>query len=557
MKEGVTRQRDRDAQDHNIAAGKAVASAVRSTLGPKGMDKMLVGAGSQITITNDGATLLDDMRIENPTGKMLIEVAESQEEEAGDGTTTAVVLTGELLEQAEDLLEQDIHPSSIIRGYRLASREIPSIIDDLAIDIDPTDEDVLRRVAETSMTGKGAEQHKEFLADIIVDTVSHLIESTDDGVQVRRSEFDTTPTNPETLQNSIETETFVGAPITESEVLFGAMITNKDKGHEDMPDGFDDAKVLVTSDAIELGETEPDAKVTVNTPAERQALIESERQAYRKMIDGIVESGANVVVAQSGIDKQARRLFAREGILALQRVNKGTINTLADIMQCPVVADVDSFTPDDLGSASFQYDEGDDAFYVTDVEDPKAVTIILRGSTEQLLDEIERGVEDAMRSVFLAVEQGRVLAGGGAPEVAIAARLREYGQGVSGREQLAVEAYADAVEVIPKILAENAGLDGIDILVELRAAHEDGNVRSGLDVESGGVVDTHEAGVLESVRGKKNAFTAATEAANMILKIDDIINASDLSDDDEEEDGPPGGAGGMPGGAGGMPGGMM
>jgi thermosome len=544
MSEESQRVKDKDAQEYNISAARAVAEAVRSTLGPKGMDKMLVDSMGDVTITNDGVTILKEMDIDNPTAEMIIEVAETQEDEAGDGTTTAVAVAGELLKNAQDLLEQDIHPTAIIKGFHLASQQAREEVDNVAERVDTDDEALLRKVAETSMTGKGAELDKEHLAQVIVDAVQQVA-------------VDTDAEDVETLvdRDFLKLETQTGRSASESELLRGAVI-DKDPVHDDMPSTVTDADVLLLNEAVEVEEANVDTEVNVTDPSQLQQFIEQEEQQLRDKVDQIIATGADVVFCQKGIDDMAQHYLAKEGILAVRRVKKSDVEFLSEILDAAIVSDLDDVTSADLGFGDVERDDDDDLFYVSGDEDAHGVTLLLRGSTEHVVDELERGVTDAIDVVSSTVTDGRVVAGGGAIEVEVANRLRDYADSVEGREQLAVEAFADALELVPRVLSENAGLDSIDTLVELRAAHEDGRERAGLNVFSGDVVDTFDAGVVEPAHAKEQALTSATEAANLVLKIDDIIAAGDLSTDKDDDEGGAGGMGGGMGGMGGMGGAM-
>ncbi|MFC7075416.1 thermosome subunit beta [Haloarcula halophila] len=543
--EDSQRMKDKSAQEHNISAARAVAESVRSTLGPKGMDKMLVSSMGDVTVTNDGVTILQEMDIDNPTASMIVEVAETQEDEAGDGTTSAVAIAGELLKNAQDLLEQDIHPTAIIKGFDMAASESKEIVADIATDVDPDDEDLLRKVAETSMTGKGAELNKELLAQLIVDAVNAVTVEAEDGSVVADLEY-----------LNIETQT--GSSAGNSELLEGAVI-DKDAVHEEMAENVDDAKVLLIDTAIELDETDVDAQLSVDDPSQLQTFLDKEEEQLKEMVDQIAATGANVVFCQKGIDDMAQHYLAQQGILAVERAKKSDIEFLKEVLGARVVSDLDSATEDDLGHGSVERDAAEGLFYVEGTgADAHGVTLLLRGSTDHVVDELERGVTDALDVVASTVANGTVLGGGGAPEIEVAARLRDYADSVEGREQLAVEAFADALEIIPRTLAENAGLDSIDTLVDLRAAHEDGQVSAGLNVFTGDVEDTLETGVVEPAHAKRQALSSAVEAANLVLKIDDIIAAGDLSTSgDGDEGGAPGGAPGGMGGMGGGMGGMM
>ncbi len=535
MSEDSQRVKDRDAQDYNIQAARAVAEAVRSTLGPKGMDKMLVDSMGDVTITNDGVTILKEMDIDNPTAEMIIEVAETQEDEAGDGTTTAVAVAGELLKNAEDLLEQDIHPTAIIKGFHLASRQARDEIDDVSESIDTEDEDLLRKVAETSMTGKGAELDKEHLSQIIVDAIQSV--TVDDQVDMEYL--------------NIETQT--GQAVSNSELLKGAVI-DKDPVNDNMPKEVDEAKILLLNEAIEVEEANVDTEVNVTDPSQLQQFLDQEEKQLKDKVQTIVDSGADVVFCQKGIDDLAQHYLAKEGILAVRRVKKADVRFLREILGANIVSDLDDFSEEDLGFGDVSRDDEDELFYVRGAENAHGVTLLLRGSTDHVVDELERGVTDALDVVAQTVSDGRIVSGGGAIEVEVASRLRDFADSVEGREQLAVEAFADSLELVPRVLAENAGLDSIDTLVDLRAAHEGGDERAGLNVFSGDVEDTFEAGIVEPAHAKEQALTSATEAANLVLKIDDIISAGDLSTDkgDDEGGAPAGGMGGMGGMGGAM-----
>ncbi|AXG08061.1 thermosome subunit [Haloplanus rubicundus] len=541
MGEDAQRVKDKDAQEYNISAARAVAESVRSTLGPKGMDKMLVDSMGTVTITNDGVTILQEMDIDNPTAEMIVEVAETQEDEAGDGTTTAVAIAGELLKEAQDLLEQDIHPTAIIKGFNMAAEKAREEVDDIAERVDASDEELLRKVAETSMTGKSSELDKELLAQLVVDAVQAVTVEADDGSHIVDLEF-------------VEIETQTGRSASESELLNGAVI-DKDPVNDDMPVEFDAADVLLLNDPIEVEETDADTSVSIDSPDQLQQFLDSEERQLREKVDQIVATGADVVFCQKAIDDLAQYLLAKEGILAVRRTKKSDMGFLQEILGAEIVSDLDSATDAHLGHGSISRDADAGLFYV-EGDDAHGVTLLLRGSTEHVVDELERGIKDALDVVSATASDGRVLAGGGAIEVELAGRLRDYADDISGREQLAVGAFADALEIVPRVLASNAGLDSIDTLVSLRAAHEDGDVHAGLNVFSGDVVDTYEAGVVEPAHSKEQALSSATEAANLVLKIDDIIAAGDLSTSGDGDEGGPGGAGGGMGGMGGMGGAM-
>ena len=539
MGDDAQRVQDKDAQEYNISAARGVAESVRSTLGPKGMDKMLVNSMGDVTITNDGVTILQEMDIDNPTAEMVVEVAETQEDEAGDGTTSAVAIAGELLKNAQDLLEQDIHPTAVIKGFNLASEYAREQVDEVATAVDPDDTETLQNVAETSMTGKGAELDKDVLADLVVRAVQGVTVEADDGSHV-----------VDLANLNIETRT--GRAAGESRLLTGAAI-DKDPVHDDMPTDFESANVLLLNDPIEVEEADVDTSVNVDSPDQLQKFLDQEEEQLREKVDQIVDSGADVVFCQKGIDDLAQHYLAKEGVLAVRRTKKSDLTFLKNVLGAPIVTDLDSLTADDLAVGSVERDDDEELFYV-EGEDAHGVTLLLYGTTEHVVDELERGIQDALDVVSTTVSDGRTLPGGGAVEVEIARRLRDYADSVTGREQLAVEAFADSLELIPRVLAENAGLDAIDLLVDLRAAHEAGDQNAGLDVFAGEVVDTAEAGVVETAHAKEQAIASAAEAANLVLKIDDIISAGDLSTagGDDEGGAPGGGMGGMGGMGGAM-----
>ncbi|GAB4380119.1 thermosome subunit alpha [Methanothermobacter thermautotrophicus] len=526
LPEGTSRYLGRDAQRMNILAGKILAETVRTTLGPKGMDKMLVDSLGDIVVTNDGVTILKEMDIEHPAAKMLVEVAKTQEDEVGDGTTTAVIIAGELLKKAENLLEMEIHPTIIAMGYRQAAEKAQEILDDIAIDA--SDRDTLMKVAMTAMTGKGTEKAREPLAELIVDAVKQVEE---DG---------------EVEKDHIKIEKKEGAAVDDSTLVQGVII-DKERVHPGMPKKVENAKIALLNCPIEVKETEVDAEIRITDPSQMQAFIEQEEQMIRDMVNSIVDTGANVLFCQKGIDDLAQHYLAKAGVLAVRRVKKSDMEKLSKATGANIVTNIEDLSPEDLGEAGVVSEKkisGEEMILVEECKEPKAVTILVRGSTEHVVSEVERAIEDAIGVVAATVEDGKVVAGGGAPEIEIAKRLKDYADSISGREQLAVSAFAEALEIVPKTLAENAGLDSIDVLVDLRAAHEE-STYMGIDVFDGKIVDMKEAGVIEPHRVKKQAIQSAAEAAEMILRIDDVIAASSSGSSEEgmEE---MGGMGGMP-----------
>ncbi|WP_096394278.1 thermosome subunit alpha [Halorubrum trapanicum] len=540
LSEESQRTSGKDAQNMNITAGKAVAESVRTTLGPKGMDKMLVDSGGSVVVTNDGVTILKEMDIDHPAANMIVEVSETQEEEVGDGTTSAVVVAGELLDQAEELLDQDIHATTLAQGYRQAAEKAKEILDEEAIDVSADDRDTLVEIAETAMTGKGAENSKDLLAELVVDAV--LAVQDDDGIDTE----------------NVSVEKVVGSSIDQSELVEG-VIVDKERVDENMPFAVEDADVALFDGAIEVKETEIDAEVNVTDPDQLQQFLDQEEEQLREMVDHLTDIGADVVFVGDGIDDMAQHYLAQEGILAVRRAKSGDLKRLARATGGRVVSNLDDIETDDLGFAGSVAQKdigGDERIFVEDVEEAKSVTLILRGGTEHVVDEVERAIDDSLGVVRTTLLDGQVLPGGGAPEAELALQLRDFADSVGGREQLAVEAFADALEVVPRTLAENAGLDPIDSLVDLRSRHDGGEFGAGLDAYTGDVIDMEAEGVVEPLRVKTQAIESATEAAVMILRIDDVIAAGDLKGGGTDDGGDDGGPGGAPGGMGGGMGGM-
>jgi thermosome len=523
LKEGTQRTTGRDAQRLNIMAARVIAEAVRSTLGPKGMDKMLVDSLGDVVITNDGVTILKEMDVEHPAAKMIIEVAKTQDNEVGDGTTTAVVIAGELLKRAEELLDQDIHPTVIAKGYRVAAEKAIEILNNIAIAIDVDDDEMLKRIATTAMTGKGAEVAVKRLSEISVKAVKIVAEEVNGKVEV----------NPD----FVKLEKRQGGSVEETELIDG-IVLDKEVVHPAMPKRVENAKILLLDAALEVKETETDAKIRITDPEMLQKFIEQEEKMLREMADKIASAGANVVVCQKGIDDLAQYYLAKAGVLAVRRVKQSDIEKLAKATGARILTDLRDVKPEDLGESARVEERriGDEKMvFVTGCKNPKAVTILVRGGTEHVVDEVARGVEDAVRVVGVALEDGKVVSGAGSSEIEASMRLREWAPSLGGREQLAAEAFATALEVIPKTLAENAGIDPIDVLVELKAAHEKGNSFAGVDVGTGKVIDMREEGVIEPLRIKTHAIKSATDVAIMILRIDDVIAAKGLEKEKGKE----------------------
>ena len=538
LKEGGQRTRGRDAQSMNIAAAKAVAGAVRTTLGPKGMDKMLVDTIGDVVITNDGVTILKEMDIEHPAAKMMVEVAKTQDDEVGDGTTSAVVIAGELLKKSEELLEQDVHPTVITLGYRQAAEKAQELLQTIAVDVKAKDKEILAKIAGTAMTGKNAEASKEKLCDLIVRAIT-LVADADGTVDTE----------------NVKVEKRVGGAIEDSEIVEG-MIIDKERVHPGMPKTVKAAKILLLNAAVEYKKTEVDAEISITSPDQLQLFLDEEERMIKGIVEKIKASGANVLFCQKGIDDIAQHYLSKAGILAVRRVKKSDMEKLARATGGALISSIDAISADELGVAGLVEERkvgGEEMIFVEKCKNPKAVSIIIKGGTEHVVDELGRALEDALRVVGVVVEDKKIVAGGGAPEVELSLRLREYAATQGGRIQLAIEAFASALEVIPRTLAENAGLDPIDKLVELRAAHEKGKKTFGLDVFEGKPVDMLAAGVVEPLRVKTQAIASAAEAAVMILRIDDVIASAKSAGPSPEEMAAMGGAGGM-GGMGGMPG---
>jgi thermosome len=536
LREGSQRTKGREAQNNNIMAAKAVAAAVRTTLGPKGMDKMLVDSLGDIVITNDGATILKEMDIEHPAAKMIVEVAKTQDDEVGDGTTTAAVLAGEFLKNAEDLLEAGVHPTVIASGYRLASVKAKEILKALAIPVSMDDKDLLLKIATTAITGKGAEASKDVFANLAVNAVLSVVD-TENGKKTVDVE-------------DVKVEKKVGGSVEASELIEG-MVIDKERVHTNMPKRVKDAKILLLNEALEIKKTEVDAEISIKSPDQLQSFLDQEEQMLHDMVNKVIDSGANVVFVQKGIDDIAQHYLAKACVYAARRVKKSDMEKLARATGAKILTSLKEINESDLGKAGLVEEKkiGDEAMtYVTECHNPKAVSIILRGGTEHVVDEAERALHDALRVVGVAIEDETLVAGGGSPEIELALRLREYSATLKGREQLAVGKFAEAMEVIPRTLAENAGLDPINMLVEMRSQHEKGNKTAGLNVFTGKVVDMWEEGVVEPLRVKIQAINSGTEAATMILRIDDVLSSKAGAPPM-----PPGGAGGM-GGMGGMEG---
>ncbi len=511
LPEGSQRNTGKDAQRMNISAAKIVSETIRTTLGPKGMDKMLVDSMGEVIVTNDGVTILKEMNIEHPSAKMIVEIAKTQDDEVGDGTTTAVVLAGELLKKAEILLDQNIHPTVIAKGYRMASHKAYSILNDLATEITSKDISILKKIANTAMTGKGAENNRELLSNLVIDAIKQISVEKDG-----KTEFDI---------NDIKLEKKVGSGVEETELIRG-IVLDKERLHASMPKTVKNAKIALIDSPLEIKNTETDAKISITDPEKMQAFLDMEENMLKKMVEQINNSGANTVICQKGVDDLAQHFFAKKGIYVIRRVTKSDMEKLSKATGGTIISDLKDLKPTDLGSSGLveEVKVGDEAMtYVRECKNPMSVTILIRGSTEHVIDEIKRALDDSIGVVGSALKEKKVVAGAGSSEIELGRLLHKYAEGLSGREQLAVSAFAQTLEIIPITLAENAGLDPIDVLTELKASHEKNKKWSGINVFSGKLMDAWSQGVIEPLKIKTQAVTSAAEVAVMILRIDDVI----------------------------------
>jgi len=544
LREGTERERGKGAQSSNIAAAKAIADALRSTLGPRGMDKMLVDSLGDVVITNDGATILKEIDVDHPAAKMVTEVAKTQDEECGDGTTTAVVLAGELLKRAETLIGQNVHPTVIVNGYRLASDHAVKTLEEICIKVDPKDEKMLKDIAMTAMAGKSLGEAREHLSNLAVSAVKSIAVH-----EHGKWSADI---------DDIKVEKKHGGAIIDTKLVDG-IILDKERVHPKMPKVVPDAKIALLDFALEIKKTEVSAEIQIKDPKHIQMFIEEEENTLKNYVEKIKSAGANVVFCQKGIDDLVQHYLAKYNIFAIRRAKKSDMEKLAKATGGKVVSNLDDLTEKELGIAKRVEEQkiGDSEFtFVTGCEHKKALSVLIRGGTEHVVDEVERALHDALKVVGVAIEEQKVVPGGGAVEIEISLRLKKYATTVGGREQLAIEAFARALDIVPWSLSENAGLDSINTLIKLKSQHETSKTNKdvGIDVFSGELKDMMKEKVIEPLKVKKHAILAATDVASMILRIDDII-ASKKTD---LPGGPPGGMppGGM-GGYGGMPPGMM
>lgn len=535
LPEGAQRVLGRDAMRINIAIGYAVANIVKTTLGPKGMDKMLVSDLGDIVITNDGATILEEMNVDHPAAKLMVEIAKTQDKEVGDGTTTSVVIAGNLFKKAGELLDQSIHPTVIIKGYELASRKAEEALNEIADPVKPSDKDILKQISLISMGSKGigSDEEKKKIAEIISDAVIQVSNE-----QNGKSTVDL---------DLIKIEKKAGGEVMDTELIKGVLI-DKEIVHSGMPKRVKDAKVLLLDVALEIEKTETDAKIEISSPDNMQAFLQQEEKMMKDMVEKIAATKANVVFCQKGIDDLVQHFLAKKGIAAVRRVKKSDMEKLSRATKASIASSLQDLKAEDLGDAGLVEERkisGEAMVFVKECKDPKSVTVFVRGGTDHVVSEVERAVVDARGAVASALEDGRYVVGGGSVEMELSKVLQEYAVEIGGREQLAIQAFADALESIPKALAENAGMDVIDTLVSLRNKHKEKDGKSvGVDVLNGKVGDLKKLGIYEPAKVKKQAFSSATETARLVLRIDDIISSKG------------GGGGGPPGPEGGMPPGM-
>lgn len=528
LKEDTSRTTGKDAINSNIAAARVISEAIRSALGPKGRDKMLVDNFGDVVITNDGATILKEIDIAHPIGKMMVELSKIQDQEVGDGTTTVVIFAGELLQNASELISSaKIHPTILVEGFRVATEKASEYLNEIAIDVPIDDDALLVKLVNTTMGSKIVARSSDMLARIVIDAVKSVDPGTGkidiEDIKVEKKEGE-----------DIESTTLVKGVVLDKEVV-----------HAGMPKRSENPKIALIAEAFEVSKTEFDSELSIEDPTKIQEFLDREAGMLQKMVDKIVESGANVVIAQKGIDDIAQHLLAKKEIMAIRRVKKSDMEKLGKATGAKIVSNISDLSPDDLGTAGKVYETNvgdDDMVFVEDCPEAKSVTILIRGGTELVVDEAERSIHDAICVVRNVIEDKKIVPGGGAPEAYVSRKLHKFSESLIGREQLAVQAFANALEVVPRTLAENAGLDPIDIIVALRSEHESGNNKAGIDVFEGKVRDMTD--VIEPLRVKTHAITAASENAQMILRIDDIIAAKAGAG----PGGPPGGPGGDMGG---------
>jgi thermosome len=535
LREGSGRSTGRDAQRNNIMAARTIAEAVKSALGPKGMDKMLVESSGDVTITSDGRTILDKMDIEHPAAKMMVEVAKTQDAEVGDGTTTSVILAGELLGKAEDLINKGVHPTVIVEGYNKAADKALETLENIAIRVKPSGKEFLKKVAATSMASKLVSENKEQLAEIAVGAVLNVAQKVGDGYTIDLDD--------------ITVEKKPGESMSETRLIEG-LVLDKEVVHSGMPKRVEKAKIALLESALEIKKTEFDTKINIERPEQMESFLREEEGMLKAMVEKIVTSGANVVVCQKGVDDMVQHFLARKGVLAIQRVKESDMKKLGKATGGKAVTNLEGLMESDLGYAGLVEERkiGDDKMtFIEGCKNPRSVAILIRGADKRFLDEAERSVHDALCVVRDVIQEPKIVAGGGAPEMEIARALRGYAETLPGREQLAVRSFSEAMEIVPLALGENAGLDPVDLLLELRTRHEKGEKWAGVDVFDGKIKDMRELEVYEPLAVKKQTIKSATEATTMILRIDDVIASGKMKAPRMPPGGMPGGGyGGIP-----------
>jgi len=530
LKKDTERSRGSEARSVNIMAAKAIYEILKTSLGPKGMDKMLVDSFGDVTITNDGATMLKEMDVQHPAAKMMVEVAKTQDNEVGDGTTSAVILAGELLSKAEELIDKKIHPAIIIDGYKEAKDLALKYVEEIAVKVDPDNREILRKIAKTSMASKITAGVSDYLSDLVVDAILQVAEKEGSKYKVDL--------------DMVKIEKKTGGSLLNTKLVKGLVI-DKEVVHADMPKMVKNSKIAILNTSMEIEKTEFDSKIHIESPDEMQAYLDQEEEMLRSMVEKVKKTGANVLFCQKGIDDMAQHFLARYGIMAARRLKKSDIEALAKATGGKVATSLDDLSESDLGHCELVEERkiGDDKMiFVEGCKNPKAVSILIRGGTERITDEAERSIHDALSVVKDVVEEPKILAGGGAPEVEVARRLKRYSESLPGRQRLAIEAFSEALLAIPTILAENAGMDPIDAISDLQSKHENGQKWFGVDPLNGKIEDMWKLNIYEPSQVKSQIIKSATEAATMILKIDDIIAAAKSSPPKP----PTGGGGEMP-----------
>ncbi|MBT3408552.1 thermosome subunit [Candidatus Woesearchaeota archaeon] len=520
ISENTQRKEGRDAQRNNILAAKLVAQTIKSTLGPKGMDKMLVDSLGDIIVTNDGVTILREMQIEHPTAKMIVEIAKTQESEVGDGTTTAVIFAGEFLKNAEELLYKKIHPTILVKGFNLAQKKSNQILNEMSFDISINDTDKLINICQTAMTGKGAEFSKEHLSKILVNCVKNIVENDECDIDI----------------NAIKFQKKVGGSIEDTQLIDGILL-DKNKLLHSMPNKVNEAKILIMSCPLEHKDIEFDAKIQITDPSQIQSFLNQEETIIKNKVDKIISSGANVVFVQKGIDDYAQHLLSENNIFAVRRITKDDIEKLSLATGAKIVNNIDAINNSSLGYANIVEQKkisDHEMIFVSGCKNPKSSTILIRGGTEHVLSEIERALDDSLRDIIVSLKYKKVVCGAGSVEIKLADELKKYANTLSGREQLAVLSYANAIEIIPSILSENAGLDPIDIIADMKSKLYSGLTWPGVNVENGSIIDAKEHGILEPLKVKLQALKSATEVAIMILRTDDVIAANRLKGNESD-----------------------